>query len=52
MKTKYKETVIIFRPFAYLNLFDWQDLEVTIEAKGKIFHAKQLFWRIYWVGML
>lgn len=50
--SKLKEKIILVRPFAYINLFGWEDKEVTIETKGKTIEARKLFWRIYWVGML
>lgn len=48
-----RERIILIRPFAYISLFDWEDITVTVHvSKDKTVEAKRLFWRIYWVGML
>lgn len=49
---KTKERIVLIRPLAYIDLFGWEDKDVTVETKGKTVEAKKLFWRIYWVGML
>lgn len=45
-----KERIILIRPFAYIDLLGWNDGQVTVETKGKIVEARQLWWRFYWVG--
>lgn len=50
--SKYKERIILFRPFAYIDLLGFEDAEVTVETKGKTIEAKKLLWRFYWAGWL
>lgn len=46
-----RERIIIFKPFAYIDLLGYEENYETVETKKGVYDAKRIIWRLYWVGL-